>query len=322
MKGFLEMYMALKPLTDQLPLVRYARAFNKVLCVIIMACLMSCSKGGGSPEVTASKIKISKTFSDSTVTNFTQTGGVASVDKRWFEYIIERAYAGTGDISCFDGQSITVDMDITLGSTTSPLIVDSTCGSDVELDIRRKMLSALDGHKMILEVAGQGSVGVNFILDFTQAEGFQFDVPYLTYEEDVTHNAVTRSCYMDYTFNSSNGTVSNNTKSTTYNGRALELNELSNTAMGIGNPNSTNNGCKSDDEEYRNASFRFKDGKIELDESGTDRFSPNGCALRDGSENIIDYKENGDGSGACPDMGYDSTYERWCVDDDLNGTCD
>lgn len=300
---------------------------KSMLFVAMLLCLVSCFGGGSGGSSSSGPSVRSVTFTDSTVTNFTQTQGVASLEKRWYQYVIEYAYADSGSIRCLDGNPVEFDMDITLGGVTSPLNVEAECGSDVELQIRREMLAALDNHKMILEVAGSGSVGPDYTLDFTQAEGFAFDTPYVTLEDEKTFAALTQDCYIDYTFNSATGTVSSNISTTILAGRAKGLNETANTNWGIANPwqpDSGNGytGCKSTDGEYRTADFRFKDGKIELDESGTKRFSANGCASRNADESIDEYRENGDGAGNCPDAGFDSTYERWCIDDDLNGVCD
>ena len=293
----------------------------------IMALGIVACKGGNSGGSSGSNsIKINASFSDLTVSNFQQTSGVAISPIKWTEFLISSAYAGGGDINCMSGENVSFSMDITLGGTLSNLAITTQCGSDVDLSIRRKMLASLEGHLMILEMSGQGDVGSNFQLDFRDPEGFQFDIPYKTLEEEKTSGGITRECNIDYTFNSVLGTISNNTKATTYSGRALELNTLANTAWGISNPNSPSagngySGCKTSGDEYRTADFRFKNGKIELDESGTKDFSPNGCAKRNDQEVIVEYNEEGDGLGACP-IDFDSTYERWCIDDNADGTCD
>ncbi len=67
--------------------------------------------------------------------------------------------------------------------------------------------------------------------------------------------------------------------------------------------------------------FRFKDAKGELDESGTGEFSDKRCSSWT-DDALPDYKSSGDGSGSCPGGGYESTYERFCVDNNMDGTCD
>lgn len=302
----------------------------KGLSIFVLMILVSCNGGGsGGGSSAPSPTVVTKSFLDTTVSNFSQVSGVASYQKAWYEYIVERAYAGGGDIRCIDGTPIEVTMDITLGFVTQPLNVQATCGGDVDLRIRQEMLSALDGHVMVLEVAGSGSVGSDYKLDFSQAEGFQFDIPYATLEDRKTFAAQTHDCMIDYVFNSATGTVSSKIATTALPGRAKSINQASNTAWGFANPytpvaGNGYAGCKSQDGEYRTADFRFKDGKIEMDESGLKSFDFRLCVLRDGSDNIVDHNLTGYFQGTdvvCPN-GYDSPYERWCIDDDADGSCD
>ncbi|ATH07400.1 hypothetical protein BIY24_05435 [Halobacteriovorax marinus] len=97
--------------------------------------------------------------------------------------------------------------------------------------------------------------------------------------------------------------------------------ESANTAFGVANPQDGSTGCFSQNTEFGKVQFRFKDGNVELDESGTGSFSDKGCASSTG-DTLTDYKENGDGSCNCPDAGYESTYERFCVDNNTDGSCD
>ena len=316
----------------------------KGLFLICMLTLVSCMGGsGGSSGGSSVPIKVEESISDSTLIVFTQTSGVASSGFKWMDMFIARAYAATGNISCYTGQDVSFDMDLQIGASVESLQVDATCGSDIELKVRQSMLAALDGHILVREKSYNGT-GVGYWLDFSTADGFQFDIPYTILEKNswtrhsdqaLISNAYftnISNCYLDYTFNYQTGRVSNNVAVTTYPDRALVKNEATNTTHSIANPNApsssnTYEGCSTSAYIPAYVDFRFKDGKIEFDESGTKRFSINGCAKFDSNEDLIDYQENGTLAHAnaqvvCPDADYSPTYERYCIDDNANGACD
>lgn len=293
--------------------MKATKTFILTMAIAITACKGGSGGGGGD----SSSGIVDTSFSDVTVSNFQQLTGVAQLKPKWHEYLISPAYAGGGDIRCVSGESISISMDVVLGADTNNLLIDSTCGSSVVLDIRRKMLESLDGHKLMRELSGAGE-GIDYVLDFTS--GFEYGVPYTVFETEKTVAAVTRDCFLDYTFNISTGSLSMDTVNSSAQ-KARDRNRAANNAMGVTNPHDGSVGCYAQPDTFASVNFRFKDGKIELDQSSSGNFSPNGCALWVG-DSISDYKENGLGDGTCPDAGYDSTYERWCVDDNTDGTCD
>lgn len=262
------------------------------------------------------KSVVDQTFSDATVSNFQQATNIAKNQRRLSELLISSAYAGSGNIKCFSGESVEFQMDVTLGASTTTETITGTCNSTISNQIRRGLLEALDGKTLIREVS-QAGTGVNYQLDFTG--GFNFNSPYKVLEESKT-NGVTRNCYLDYTFDFTTGLVSLDTKDSRAGG-ALSDNETANDDFSIANPHDGSSGCFSKNTDFNKIAFRFIDGKVEFDESGTGNFSDKGCAKWTG-DTLTDYKENGDGSGNCPDAGYESTYERWCVDNNTDGTCD
>jgi hypothetical protein len=297
------------------------KKMKKILTATMLISLTACNGGGGG----GSGVEVVETsFSDSTVSNFQQVSGIAKAPLKWHDLLVPSAYAGGGDIRCNSGETVSLSMNVTLGADSKVLQFEPSCSSQIVVQIRRKLLESLEGHKLIREVSS-ADVGPDYNLDFTS--GFEFGVPYVVLEKkDHTVGSVTKNCYLNYSFNYSTGSMSMNTQSSALPGRALELNSSANDDFGISNPNlpapeNSYAGCASMDTDFGSTNFRFKDGKIETDESNTGNFSPNGCALWD-EDSIVDYKENGNGDGTCPDSGYDSTYERWCIDDNSDGTCD
>lgn len=303
----------------------------KVLVLMSLCILVSCNGGFGSkkPEITPAPYRVIKSISDSTLVSFTQMSGVAKSNMNLMDLIIARAYAATGNISCYSGEDVSFDMDIQLGGSTQNLLVDATCGDDIELKVRQSMLTALGSHILVREKS-QAPVGSGYWLDFS-VDGFSFDTPYTVKEKvgwaGVVPNAAQNTCYLDYTFNYLAGNVNVDTFAPNF-PNAHFINSQVNTDHGVSNPNAPspdNNyvGCNTTGNKMVAGDFRFKDGKIEIDQSGRKAFSPNGCGLYDENTGaLLDYKENGDGNNNCPDVGYDSTFERFCIDDNADGNCD
>lgn len=292
----------------------------KSLFVLLTAFVfVSCNSGSGGSSSSASPdgSRVSTSISDSTLISFEQTAGVASYRPSFMDNFVARAYAADGNINCYSGDPVSFDMDLQIGATITDLQVDTTCGGDVELDIRREMLAALDNHIMILEVAGVGDVGPDYTLDFKNNNGigFRFDVPHPTLEAMYLDGANEWPCKVDYIFKKDTGEVqiSIGVDDFDWSFASLAVNQNTNNSP-VGSVCDVTVGI------HRTPDFRFKNGKIEMDESGTKQFSPKGCAKYSGG-NVVEYNESGDGFGSCP-TGYESTYERWCIDDDLDGNCD
>lgn len=144
----------------------------------------------------------------------------------------------------------------------------------------------------------------------------------------------TRPCYVDYEFNYKNGTlkVGLTSKRT---GGAWDLNRQANidfnNSGGISitdpanNPADSNLGCNTGStSDFGDVHFRFKDGKIETDESKTKEFNPNGCTTyNESTGELLDYKIK-KSDETCDDLGteYSTSFEQWCIDQNKDGTCD
>ena len=284
--------------------------------VLSMVIVVASCKGGGAGSSAGNNV-VSQQFSDPTVSNFLQLTNQVATSKPWYSFILDEAVAETADIQCYRGEDVSFSMDVTLGVHVHPILVVADCDDEIVNRIRRKMLETMDGYKLTREISGAGE-GPGFILDLSG--GFNYDIPYTVLEAEKTVGGITRNCYLDYTFNYATGTVSMDTKNSSAQ-KARDRNRATNNEFGVANPHDGSIGCYAQSTTFANVSFRFKDGKVELDESNSGRFSPNGCAKWQG-DSIVDYKENGLGDGTCPDPGYDSTYERWCIDNDLDGSCE
>lgn len=116
-----------------------------LLMAVSSALLTGCgSEGGG----VVSGNKYTGVFSDSSVTSFTQTGGVAlrkpSVPEKAINLIIPSAYAATGNISCFIGESVSFSADA-LGNTVN---IDTTCSTSIDLSIRQQLLESMESSNL------------------------------------------------------------------------------------------------------------------------------------------------------------------------------
>jgi hypothetical protein len=218
--------------------------------------LTSCgddSSGGGSGI-------ISSTFSDSAVSNFSQTAGIAhlrkSLPQKTMDFIIPSAYAGGGNISCLSGDAISFQMDA-LGNTID---VDTTCSSAsaIELAIRRGLLASMDGIAIKRTITDASFK--NGALDFRAAGAngsFQWDTGYKVKSiEDANGDTTTGdNCYDTYTFVSSTGKLTVAPDAASSDGACLCV-----TTPGHAD-------CQTD-----TVSFRFVDGNLELDLTNSDNY--------------------------------------------------
>lgn len=213
--------------------------------------------GGGSGSGSSSKTEF--VFSDSSVTRFEQTGGVAQVKLNVFEqFILSTAYAAAGNVSCLKSEPVSFQADA-LGNTVD---IETTCKSSelLELDIRQALLESLDGHKLRRTMFGLNAQPCGgsspCLIDFTG--GFVWGQPY-----EIEANT---GCFEQYTFYADGRVVINHS---TLGG------DTSNCDSGY--PETT--------------SFRFHESNMEFDSAK--QFS-----------------------------GPDENYEKWCLDDDEDGSCD
>lgn len=239
------------------------KTLKMISIVTLTIGLVGCGKDGG--LATGSNAKVSGVFSDTAVSNFSQTSGIARTKiEKVGDLIISSAYAGTGSISCFSGETVSFSMD----ALSNTINMDVTCDSHVDRSIRRNLLKSMDGLSIKRTISDASYK--NGALDFTAGGsngGFIFNTNYKVVGiwKDAVVNGGNNDgivddnelCYERYTF-ASNGTVSiaphaDNVTQNTNNGSL-------NCATGLAYNDS--------------ASFRFKDGALELDLTYTNNFDP------------------------------------------------
>jgi hypothetical protein len=227
----------------------------RVLLVVFSMLLMSCGKDGDSSSTPS---KTEYIFTDSAVTAFSQTGGVAKVPMNPLGFIMSSAYAVSGNVSCIGGEAVSFQMDA-LGSTVN-LATTCNTSSMLDLEIRQALLESLDGHKLRRTIFGMDAQpcggAAPCLIDFTG--GFTWEQ---AYEIEANTN-----CHEQYTFYRD--------------GRVI---------IDVSTLGGVTSAC---DPNYpETTSFRFREELMEFD----------------------DKKQFNNGS---PD------YERWCLDDDVDGNCD
>lgn len=189
--------------------------------------------------------KVSGIFSDSAVTSFQQTSGIAKIDKsqKVLNFVLPTAYAVTGNISCIAGQPISFTMDA-LGNMVT---VNSVCTdvTTIDKDIRVGLLKSMTGFKMRRTITEATYNGNDAFLNFSG--GFQFDVGY-----DVPRNHGL-PCKETYTFHA-DGTIT-----ITAADQTAQVAISDSTACG---------GAFSDQ-----IAFQFANGYLEFDSSGQRNFS-------------------------------------------------
>lgn len=220
------------------------KATKQILLITMVALtLVGCGKDG-----TSGTGKVEFIFSDSAVSNFSQTSGIAKIEKsspqQMMEIVIPSAYAGEGNVSCLPGESISFTMD----ALNNNIDVTSTCSSTstIDKDIRVGLLKSMNGYKMRRTVTEATYNGNDAVLNFSG--GFSFGTAYT-----VPRNGGL-PCTETYTFNS-DGTVS----VAAIDQSGVDTSGTHNTACG-GAYTST-------------ISFRFANGYLEFDLSGSRNFS-------------------------------------------------
>lgn len=232
----------------------YMKVLNLALLISTIG-LVSCGSDSGSTQQT----KVSGIFSDSAVTNFQQTSGIAKVDKsdKVLNFVLPTAYAGSGNISCLSGEAIGFSMDA-LGNSVN---VSSTCSSVsvIDKDIRINLLKSMNGKKMRRTVTEADYNGDDAFLDFSGS--FQFNVGY-----DVPRNAGL-PCKETYTFKA-DGTV---------------------TVSALDQGGQTANGSACGGAYTDTISFQFANGYLEFDLSAQRNFSKTNT-MADGLSQAASYE--------------------------------
>ena len=239
------------------------KALKTISMIALTIGMVGCGKDGG--VATGANSKVSGVFSDTAVTNFSQTSAIAKTKmEKVGELIISSAYAGTGTISCFSGDTVSFTMD----ALSKTLNMDITCDANVDRSIRRGLLSSMDGISIKRTISDASYK--NGALDFTSGGSvgsFAFNTNYKVvaiWKDAVVDGGNNDGlvddrelCYERYYF-ASNGTVS-------------IAPHADNVAQNASN-GSLN--CSTGLAYNDSASFRFKDGALELDLTYTNNFDP------------------------------------------------
>jgi len=182
-------------------------------------------------------------FTDSAVTAFSQTGGLAlkkkSTGEQLMNIVIPSAYAASGNISCIEGTAAQFDATALGDSITFSV----TCGTSMDLGIRQELMETLKNHTFLVEY-GDGNAAVrqaNVTIPNTGARTFTVTV------ENV--QAGKGGCFDDMAFDMDTGimTYTNNQADSIGGGCAI--------GAYTGAPNAYTDTMV----------FRFKDGKVDLD---------------------------------------------------------
>lgn len=258
-------------------------AIFAIITTILLTSCGSDSAGGGSGIV-------SGTFTDSTVSSFTQTSNVAKNKiEHLGEIIIPSAYAASGAIKCATGATVDFSL-IGLGGTNIDVTTECDNISNVDLKIRASLLGSLINKKMFREVTEQGKNTTVFTMPATAA-GMATGISVVNNKGD-TATWDFRNCYDLWQFNLTTGVVTITNDGTEGSGN----NAACNTDKGSGANTDYSVGFSTE------VRFRFIDGKVEFNVDNETTFEPGTI----------------DGSGVPSNI----SYARWCIDDNSDGTCD
>lgn len=266
---------------------------RSICCLLIVLSFILTGCGSDDGASSGGTSIITGTFSDSAVSNFEQTSGVAkmTVPEKTLEFVIPTAYAGGGAVRCVSGEAISFQMDA-LSNTVN---IDTTCGtySNIELAIRKRLLESMDG--ISLKRTMTDASYKDGAIDFTSggaSGGFHWndgnsgttDDLYVVKDMDDC-NGSGGDLYAVYSFDRSTGKV---TMYTLMNAgtipTALGKSSAADCAAVTGGTDADGDGLE---DSPSNASFRFKDGTLELDLSGSNIFE------------VTRGSVNGDGTTIC-----------------------
>jgi hypothetical protein len=122
----------------------------KSLLLSVMAlALVSCGGGTSGPTTTTSNVK-SAIFSDTAVTSFQQTGGVAHNSPSLMDKVFASAYAVDGNIRCVEGAPVAFELD----AFSNTVQINTTCNSDIDLNIRRGLLESMASKRLLMYWGG------------------------------------------------------------------------------------------------------------------------------------------------------------------------
>lgn len=214
---------------------------------ISMIAITGCS-GDSSPAASTVRSQI---FSDTAVTAFTQTAGVAKNKPSFIDNAFNSAYAVDGNIRCVEGAPVSFQLDA-LGNTVQ---IDTTCNAQVDLTIRQGLLQSMAGKRMLQYWAGgHDATAEGRVLTFNAVGSF-----WGTYDNIEAGSAA--GCKDKLTFDEETGSVTIENDAMNYGGVATNQ-----ACLDAEFPGATANDYK------RVLPFRFKDGKLQLDGTGTGNF--------------------------------------------------
>lgn len=230
--------------------------FLTTFLFILYSCGSDDSSGGGNTNYTG-------TFSDTAITNFTQTSGIAKTNpNKALELLIPTSYAATGNISCIIGESVSFSIDTTIGSVSNTTDVDTTCSNSIDLSIRRGLLESLKDlalYRTVTDASYKNGLW-NLISSGPNAGsysyGFVWNLPYQI-------KTLATPCFDLYTFDKDSGLVEIKPDFTNNGGSCL----CNDSDMGNPSHPSYNSDCRT-----VSASFRFLGGSMELDLTGANNF--------------------------------------------------
>lgn len=223
-------------------------------CSLLLT-LVACQgkSGSGSPSV------YTGTFSDTAVSSFEQTGGLAKYKPSAFEMVIPSAYAAEGSIRCVQNTPVTFDV-IALGAN---LQIEANCDNNIDLSIRKDLLRSLAGKRLLMNRGGGADAK-----PLLRVINFRPDATFWGIYDNVVaghsnNGQNEQNCRDKFTFDEATGTVTiayDNLASTADTHQACLDNEF---------PGAT-------EDDYKIVlAFRFKNGLLEMDPEGTD-FEDNG----------------------------------------------
>jgi len=250
--------------------------------IILLSSMLILTSCGDDKAATTGAVKTS--FNDSTITDFQQISNVARSRNEFLPNLfISSAYAAAGyPISCTQGSDVEFKL---TGLQNAQVDVTTKCSTaaSIDLGIRAKLLETLVNKKMIREISEQGKDTTAFSMPATAA-AMSLGVSVKNNKSSVT------DCYDLYKFN-------------------LNTGEIIISNDGIAGDPGNNLNCISppQDDDYTagfvaHVKYRFKDGKLELNVD-------NELTFDSGAVN---------GSGVPANI----SYERWCIDDNQDGSCD
>lgn len=210
------------------------------------------SSNGSSPGAAEVHVRDS-IFSDSAVTSFQQVGGVVMNSPSLIDQVFSSAFAVSGNIRCVEAAPVAFELDA-LGNTVQ---VETNCDSNMDLNIRRKLLESMAGKRILMEYGGgHDTRSEGRVITFNAVGSF-----WGTYDNIVSgaqntgHNE--HLCKDKMTFDEATGQVT------------IEHDVVNSLIAGT----DTSQGCL--DSEFVGATeadykkilnYRFKDGKLEFDQ--------------------------------------------------------